>query len=89
MIFFALNATMFTLPGAMLLMHLTVQLADHGASSSVASVLLVVVGTLAGVTMLTLVFSNFSPLGALYGFVTAVAFIAALRVFKVLGTARS
>lgn len=80
---FALSTTLFTFPGAMLLMYLTIKLAHRGLTENEASLLLLVGGTVAGAAAMLFFFTpQLIAIGALYGFVTAAAFIAALRILK-------
>ena len=80
---FALSTTLYTFPGAMLLMYFTIKLAGRGVNALEAFLLLLAGGTVAGAATLVFFPPNMIAIGALYGFVTAVAFIAALRVLKV------
>lgn len=85
---FSLLTMLFTFPGAMLLMYLTLKLADRGLTQTHASLLLLVCGTVVGAGVLAFsgMQASFEPgwavAGALYGFLTAASFIAALRVLK-------
>ena len=75
---FALLTTMFTLPGAMLLMYLTFELADRGVKFPVLCPLLLALGTLAGAAILMFITPSLVALGAVFGFAEAVAFVATM-----------
>lgn len=79
---FALFTSVFTLAGAVLLMYLALKFAERGLLACQASVLLLAVGTLAGAGMLVFFTPYFMALGALYGFLTALAFVAALNLLN-------
>lgn len=77
---FALATMFFTIPGSMLLMLLTIILADRGMKASESSVPVVVAGTVAGASVLAFFSLQFMALGALYGFLTGVAFVSTLAL---------
>jgi hypothetical protein len=73
---------LFTIPGAIFLMVLAFLLAAWGIGQSRAAVVVIVVGSLTGVALLSLVSGQFMPLGALFGLVTASAFVCLQWVFR-------
>ena len=75
---FALFTTMFTIPGAMLLMYLSFQLAERRAKLPVLCLLLLALGLLAGAAIMAFIAPSLVALGALFGFATAVAFVATM-----------
>lgn len=79
---FALFTMMFTIPGAIGLMYLALKLAERGLTLALASLPLAAAGTLGGAGMLAFSTPYFMALGALYGLLTAAAFVAALSVLK-------
>ncbi len=72
---FALATTIFTIPGAMLLMYLSFEFADRRVKLPVQCLLLLALGSLAGAAILAFIAPSFVALGALFGFATAVAFV--------------
>ena len=75
---FAATTMLFTVPGAILLMAVTLVLADRRLSQPQATVLLVLAGTLAGAAMLA--FLSMQPVlwGAIFGCLTAATFVSIL-----------
>lgn len=78
---FALFTTMFTIPGAMLLMYLSFELADRRVTLPVRGLLLIALGSLVGAAILAFIAPSFIALGALFGFATAAAFVAIMSSF--------
>lgn len=75
---FALFTTMFTIPGAMLLMYLSFQLAERRVKLPVLCLLLLALGLLAGAAIMAFIAPSLVTFGALLGFATAVAFVATM-----------
>lgn len=65
-----------------MLMFLALKFAERGLPSGQASRRLLAVGTLAGAGMLIFLAPGFIVLGALYGFLTALAFVTPLNLLK-------
>jgi len=68
----------FTIPGAVLLMAATFRLAARPVRKSTAAVLLIIMGTVVGALMLSFTEQRFAPVGALFGSLTAFAFVSTL-----------
>ena len=79
---FAATTMMFTLPGAVLLMAVTFSLADRCLKQSHAAALVVIAGTVAGAAMLAFVSMQSVFWGAVFGCLTAAAFVSILSALR-------
>jgi len=78
----AVGTLWFTIPGAVLLMAATFALASRGHSQSQAAIVLLLLGALAGAAMLALFSPYFILLGAVFGALTAAAFVCIIWMFR-------
>src|SRR5687767_7954516 len=77
---FAAGTLMFTVPGAVILMGATFVFADRNLSLSQAAYLTVAIGTLLGAGMMGLIAPTLTAAGAIFGGLTALAFVSLLKL---------
>jgi hypothetical protein len=79
---FAAMTLWFTIPGAVMLMAATFALADRGLRQRQTAISLIAAGTVIGAAMLVLSSSYFMLLGAMFGGLTAAAFVGVLWLLR-------